>query len=133
MGTSQLQTISLLLATVAANLLPSSFRYAAVYKFHVFFFLTMARYETRATLDHFACLFKSKSDPGIFKFRDTYPTLQTQLMHRSSSYSTEIIGFGQGSSRRGHVALGFASCYMTLSNFPSLNNFEFHRVLAMVH
>ena len=52
-----------------------------------------------------------------------------QLMHRIRSYSTEIIGLGK--VLKAHVGLGFASCYMTFSNFPSPNNIR--RILAPVH
>ena len=42
----------------------------------------------------------------------------------------EIIG--RGIVREGHVALGFASCYMTFENFPEPN--DFHRTQTnLVH
>ena len=50
---------------------------------------------------------------------------QSQFYGRAKYWrecSTEIIGLRK--VLEAHVAFGFASCYMTVSNFPSLNNFR---------
>ena len=52
-----------------------------------------------------------------------------QLMHQICSYSMKLIGLRK--VLEAHLALSFASCYMTSSNFPLPNNFR--RILALVH
>ena len=112
----QLHTLDLLILFTACNL-PNSFHYAAIYKFRFFFFLTMARYETRATLGHFACLFpKANVTPEFLNFEILIPYYKPV----NAPYTLVLYGnyCTRGQVSKFHIALGCASCYMNFSTYP---------------